>query len=121
MRPHSEQRVCPRSETTKAAALRGRQAEKASEGIWDAEQLDRHWTNRWGTLIARQPFGPGQAPMRALSTGQGWSLGERARRTTRLRLDLHPLAAHQLYASTPLFATAPVPPEQRRYTYAERM
>lgn len=96
MNPHSEQRACPRSKTNEAAALGGRQAEKASEGIRDAEQLDRHWTSRWGTRMACQPFGPGQAPMRALSTGQGWSLGERAMRSTRLCLDLHPLTAHHL-------------------------
>jgi hypothetical protein len=76
MRPHSEQRACPRNETNEAAvaALRTRQAEKASEGIWDAEQLDRHWTSRWGTLIARQPFGPGQAPMRVAPRGTGVEL-----------------------------------------------
>jgi hypothetical protein len=48
VRRHSEQTVCPRSETGEAAeaSLRGRQVEEASEGIWDAEQADRHSTSR---------------------------------------------------------------------------
>lgn len=49
----------------------GRQIEKGSESLWDAEQLDRHQTRWWGTPIALQPLLPGKAIVRPLRAGQG--------------------------------------------------
>lgn len=53
------------------ASLCGCQAQEAGEGVWDAEQADRHLTSRGGTGFARQPRGPGQPPMYSLLAGQG--------------------------------------------------
>lgn len=49
--------------------------------------------------------------MSALCTGQGSRLDRWAGSAARLHLDLHPLAAHQVHARTPLPPTAPVTPE----------
>lgn len=73
MRQPSEQSVCPRNGITQAggAALCGGQVEKASEGIWDAEQANRHPASRWSAGIARQPFFPGEAILGTLGTRKG--------------------------------------------------
>lgn len=114
-RLHSEQMVCPRSGNPEAAAciLPGRQAEKASEGIWNAEQQDGDRVSRSGAGIAGQPLCPGQPPMRPCWTGQGRSLGRWAGSAARFHLDLHSLAAYHLQAGSALGPPTPVAPEQR--------
>lgn len=123
MRQPSEQFVCPRNGSTQAdvAALGGDQIEKASEDLWDAEQVDRHLTSRGDTGIACQPFGPGQPPMRPLLTRQRWRRGRWAESAIRCHLDLHLLSTQQVNAGAPLFAAAPVAPEQRSRGNGQRV
>ena len=104
-----------------AASLCRCQAEKAGEGIWNTEQMDRNGASRWGTGIARQPLFPGQPPMRPRWTGQEWSRCGWARRAARRHLDLHPLAAPQLRAGSALCSSAPVAPEERRRGNGQRV
>src|SRR5258708_2121677 len=113
MRRHSEQPFCPRKGicVADASSLRGRQVEKVSEGIWDAEQVDPDWTSRWGTGVARQPLGKRETVMRPLGTredGRRWCW----RRQGLLKRHVHALAAHELHAGAPMLSAAPVPPKQ---------
>jgi hypothetical protein len=70
MKRCSGQLACPRNGNAGAAeaALRGCQAEKAREGIWNAEQADRYLARRSCAGIARQPLSPGEPIMRARCT-----------------------------------------------------
>jgi hypothetical protein len=113
MRQPSEQSACPRNGITQAggASLYGCQVEKTSEDIWNTEQRDHDWVSRRSTGVACQPLLPGQPPMRPLRAGQRRRRGGWGGSASWRHLNLHPLAAYQLQAGSPLSATAPVPPE----------
>ncbi len=104
VRHPSEQQSCPRSGNTGAVtSLCNSQAEKAGEGVGNAEQVDRHRASRGGTGVARQSLFPGQPPMCPCWTRQERSLGRWAGSESRRQLDLHSLAAHQLQTRPPSF------------------
>jgi hypothetical protein len=91
--------------------LRGFQSEKGRELVWDTKQGDRGRSLGGSAGIAGQPLCPGQAGMSTLRTGKrprwvGW-FGRRSR----WQRHIQALAAHELYASTPMLAARPISPQ----------
>lgn len=122
MRLRSEQKVGSEKMGSRGPSgrLRGCQTERGSKADGNAEQRDGDGSSRLWTRIPSEPIFPGKTSVRALYTRQnqvcrGW------RSDRRREADLDSLLPQQLHAGPPVFAAAPIVPEQRCRTNLERM
>jgi hypothetical protein len=104
IRLHSEKPVGPRRESPSAVKTRlsRREIERGGKACWDAEQLDRDLPSRWRACITSSSFGPREARVRALRTGEdhvrdGWR-----------QAHFEALMAHKMDTGPPVFSAAPI-------------
>jgi len=108
------------AKTRLAGALGGGETERRGEPGFDAKQVDRHTRLRVWARIASQSLGPGKASVGTLGTGKESGSG-RVSVISRLCLDFYALVAKQVDTRVPMKPAAPIVPEKRFASDAERM